>query len=121
MDYISQKISKIFKLDYFVSMLKIDFDLKKIFGMLVALIVSYIILVPTYNLLCKYLFSKSSKSSVASNCSNSKSNRKYRKITSSECSGCKSSKSSKSSNSSKSTSINRRKLDNVLRKFKITE
>lgn len=135
MNYISQKISKIFNLDLFVSMLKFDFDIKKIVSLLSVMVVSYIIMIPTYNLI-KGLIKKSNKKS--NNKSNKKSNsdtltyRKYRNIDTSSCSGCASGSclSSKSSETSKisryhkvpkSEHINKKKVDKMLRKFKITE
>lgn len=138
MKYISQKISKIFNLDLFVSMLKFNFDIKKIVSLLSVMVVSYIVMIPTYNLI-KGLINKSNKKS--NNKSNKKSNsetltyRKYRNIDTSSCSGCasgsclssKSSETSKTSKTSryhkvpKSKHINKKKVDKVLRKFKITE
>ena len=146
MKYISQKISKIFNLDLFVSMLKFNFDIKKIVSLLSVMVVSYIVMIPTYNLI-KGLINKSNKKSnnksnkKSNNKSNKKSNsetltyRKYRNIDTSSCSGCasgsclssKSSETSKTSKTSryhkvpKSKHINKKKVDKVLRKFKITE
>lgn len=122
MNYISQKIRKIFNLDWFVSMLKFDFDIKKVVSLLAVMAVSYIVLIPTYNLIMRLVKKSNNKS-----CTETLTYRKYRSInsSSSSCSGCGSDSSSKSSKSSnkahKSEHINKKKLNGVLRKFKITE
>lgn len=126
MNYISQKIRKIFNLDWFVSMLKFDFDIKKVVALLTVMVVSYIVLIPTYNLIMGLVKKSDNKS-----CTETLTYRKYRSINSSSCSGCASDSSSKSSNSSKSSKssnkvkksehIDKKKVDKVLRKFKITE
>lgn len=102
MNYISQKINKLFKLDSVISMLKFDFNVEKITILLSVMVISYIILIPMYNLFKKIL--------IVNNKENSQSitQRKYRKITSQVCSGCiSSSKSSKSYKSSKSIKNNK--------------
>jgi ABC-type anion transport system duplicated permease subunit len=101
MNYISQKINKLFKLDSVISMLKFDFNVEKITILLAVLVVSYIILIPMYNLFKKILIVNNKE-----NNSQSITQRKYRKITSQVCSGCIS--SSKSSKSSKSMKNNKR-------------
>lgn len=125
MNYISQKISQIFKLDYFVSMLKFDFDIKKVVSLLSVMVMSYVVLIPTYNLIMRLVKGSNKKSDEKSDKkSDEKSSietltyRKYRNIDYSSCSGCASDSSSKSS---KSKCINKKKVDSVLRKFKITE
>lgn len=132
MNYILQKISKIFKLDLFVSMLKFNFDIKKIVSLLSVMVVSYIVMIPTYNLI-KGLINKSNKKSNKKSNSETLTYRKYRNIDISSCSGCasgsgsgsdsssKSSETSKSHKVPKSERINKKKVDKVLRKFKITE
>lgn len=123
MNYISQKISQIFKLDYFVSMLKFDFDIKKVVSLLAVMVMSYIVLIPTYNLIMRMVKGTNKKFDRKSN-TETLTYRKYRNIDYSSCSGCasdSSSKSSKSSKSPKSKCINKKKVDSVLRKFKITE
>lgn len=103
MNYISQKINKIFKLDSVISMLKFDFNVKKITILLAVLVISYIILIPMYNLFKKILIVNNKE-----NNSQSITQRKYRKITSQVCSGCISSyKSYKLSKSSKSIKNNK--------------
>lgn len=103
MNYISQKINKLFKLDSVISMLKFDFNIEKITILLAVLVISYIILIPMYNLFKKILIVNNKE-----NNSQSITQRKYRKITSQVCSGCiSSSKSSKSSKSFKSMKNNK--------------
>ena len=120
MNYISQKIRKIFNLDWFVSMLKFDFDIKKVVSLLAVMVMSYIVLIPTYNLIMR-LVKGSNKKSDKKSTTETLTYRKYRNIDYSSCSGCASDSSSKSSKSPKSKCINKKKVDSVLRKFKITE
>lgn len=118
MNYISHKINKLFKLDSVISMLKFDFNVKKISILLAVLVISYIILIPMYNLFKKILIVNNKENNLQSI-----TQRKYRKITSQVCSGCiSSSKSSKSSKSFKSIKNNKRhkkikKIHNVSRKI----
>jgi len=100
MNYISQKINKLFKLDYVISMLKLNFNVKKITILLCVLVICYIILIPMYNLFKKILIVNNTE-----NNSQSIMQRKYRKITSQICSGCIS--STKSTKSSKSVKNNK--------------
>lgn len=121
MNYISQKIRKIFNLDWFVSMLKFDFDIKKVVSMLAVMVVSYIVLIPTYNLIMGLVKKSNKKSNEKSN-TETLTYRKYRSINYSSCSGCASDSSTKSYNKApKSVHVDKKKVDKVLRKFKITE
>ncbi len=115
-----------------ISSLKYCFNIKKMLTVLLFLTGMYIVVIPILKFINK-LFNKKHNNSSCSSSSNSHFNkRKFRNITSeSSCSACKhnesSSKSSKSSkskskssSSSSSTHIDKRKVENVLRKFKIT-
>ena len=118
MNYILQKIRKIFNLDWFVSTLKVDFDVKKVVSLLAVIVMSYIVLIPTYNLIMRYVKKSNKKYDEKSS---TETYRKYRNINYSSCFGCASNSSSKSYKSSKLECINKKKVDSVLRKFKITE
>lgn len=140
MNYISHKIRKIFDLDWFVSVQKLDFDIGKVVPLLAAMVVSYIVLIPIYNLI-KNMLVRTNVKSVAN--SESLTRRKYKNIKSNFCSGCASDSSPSSSSSSnssygqsptlnaskfhkakKSKHVGSKKVNKVnklLRKFKITE
>ena len=130
---------KIFLHEKLIQILNFGCDIKKIIMWLLIFTVFYIILCPTYKfikqLLCKFKLCKKccSKSSSTSCSSKTNNGRKFRKLTSeSSCSACNHSTSSESSKSckncktkknmkSKSSTIhvNKTKINNTLRKFKI--
>ncbi len=113
-----------------LSSLKLCFDVKKMFSILLFLAVTYIVAIPILNFIGK-LFRNKKHDNDSSSSDSSLNNRKFRTISSNlSCSACKhdssstSSKSSKSSKSHKSSSssthIDKKKVEKVLRKFKIT-
>jgi hypothetical protein len=131
MNFISQLIVKIFKLDYFISMLKLDFNIKKIFSLISVITMTYIIMIPLYKLIKKLLF-LNNKSKLISNIntklinnkisnSNSNSNsiktfRKYRKIITNI-----DNESKQSSLRIFSKKFTKKKVKKILRTFKINE
>ena len=105
-----------------LSNLKFCFDIKKMCSILLFLSVTYIVLIPLLNFIGK-LFNNKKHDNDSCSSKTSSNPRKFRTISSeSSCSACKNdSSSNSSSNSSKSsTHIDKKKVENVLRKFKIT-
>lgn len=99
MNYISRKISEIFKLDYVVSKLKFDFNIMNTTILLAVITIAYIVLSPIYN-----LFKKMSNNNELKSSSSTFMKRKYRKINSQSCSACVSTKSTKSTSTSSTSS-----------------
>jgi len=106
--------------------LKYCLDIKKMFKMLMCLSVMYIVIFPLLKFIGKLFKNKKNNNSDSSSSTSFVNKKKFRTITSeSSCSACKhnsskSSSKSSDSGSSKSTHINKREVENVLRKFKIT-
>ena len=112
--------------------LKYCFDIKKMFELLLVLTAIYIVIIPILKYIKKIFNNeKHNSNSNSSSCYNSYSDkRKFRNLISeSSCSACNNKSSSKSSlkSSSKSSSkslstyIDKKKIKNILRKFKIIE
>ncbi len=134
MNFVLTKLTNIFKFDNLISILKIGFDIKKIITLLLLLTVAYIVIGPTC-ILFKQLFKKNIKSNKSNKSTKTNettksyetdiNQKKFRKITTdTTCSACNY-KQSETSNSNKTKAIkikpvNKKKICNVLRKFKIT-
>ena len=123
MNYLSQKISKIFKVDLFTSMLKLDYDIKSVVSILSVIAICYMVLTPVYNLIKKLFSNKNNENNKNCDDSETLTYRKYRTITSSKCKGCNSSSSDsdKLCKTNKSYSICKNNVDRVLRNYKITQ
>lgn len=142
MNCVMNKLTNIFKLNILIDFLKLCFDIKKILILLLLLTTFYIIVEPIYKLI-KHLFCVNNSNKKYNNINNSininkKYNnindsiniKKFRKITSnlstsklstSNSSTSNSSTSNLSTSNSSSIHIYKKKINKVLRTFKITD
>lgn len=127
MNNISSYINKIYKSDLIFAILKFGCDFKKLISFLSILTISYIIIYEVFKLIKRYILRCKNKYIPCSD--NQQSNRKYMKISSDSCKGCTTSSNVYYNNFNKCNKLNncdklyykdKKKVFNVLKKFKIT-